>query len=140
MNGGGVRKTYFAGLVLGDFVLSVLFAGFTLAVCATCLGNVDLNARIRVSESSVLVWSCVRHSSASFPDFCPGEFDDGFPRILSDGNNPSRPGKLGVCHNPSLAKGGRISIVCHIACSGETSNPLHISFCVAIHPGKGLEG
>lgn len=34
--------TYFSGLVLGDLVLSVLFAGLALAVGAAGLGNVDL--------------------------------------------------------------------------------------------------
>jgi hypothetical protein len=33
---------YLAGFVLGDFVLSVLFAGFALAVGAAGLGDVDL--------------------------------------------------------------------------------------------------
>jgi hypothetical protein len=34
--------TYLAGFVLSDLVLSVLFAGFALAIGAAGLGDVDL--------------------------------------------------------------------------------------------------
>jgi hypothetical protein len=39
---------YLAGFVLGDFVLSVLFAGFALAVGAAGLGDVDLGNELVV--------------------------------------------------------------------------------------------
>ena len=40
------EESNLSGLVLGDLVLSVLFAGLALAVSAACLRNVDLEERV----------------------------------------------------------------------------------------------
>ena len=47
--------SYFAGLVLCDLVLSVLFAGLALAIGAASLGNVDLGATQSAHQSTTKI-------------------------------------------------------------------------------------
>jgi hypothetical protein len=65
---------YLASLVLGNLVLGVLLAVSALAVCAACLGNVDLWT-VRISMHSCVCCSIPESAEVSLSVFVLGHWD-----------------------------------------------------------------